>query len=740
MSLRAPCSSPAARGPAALGRRRVLLRGAVVTVSAALCVLGLGGPTAQASQHHRTSPTTTTTSTTSTSTSTSTAASGAPQPVVSGNRLVDAATGQPIRIAGVNRSGSEYACVQGWGLFDGPVDDASVAAIAAWGTNAVRIPLNEDCWLGINGVKTEYGGTAYRSAIAGLVDRLHSHGLAAILDLHWAAPGSTPATSQQVAPDADHAPAFWSSVASTFKDDPSVMFELFNEPRDISWSCWRDGCTTPAGWKATGAQQLVDAVRQAGAAQPIIVDGLNWGGDLTGWVANAPTDPRQQLVAGWHIYNFSGCNTEACWNDTAAPVASKYPVLLTEVGEDDCATGFLGQILPWADSQHIGYLAWSWNTASCGAGPALISDYAGTPTAFGAGYKEHLAAPLASSPSGGTSGSTTDTTTGTSGGTTASTDPTTSTSGSTTASTTGSTTGSTDTTGTSGGATAQPSPAPLDPAALFDFEDGTTQAWATRWGSLGVTNETPTAVSGSHGLALTSTGAGYPAVGVDANLDRVTPGSAVTYRVWAPAGVGVSVSPMVYDQNWQVAVLPSRPLVAGWNTVAFTVPGTLGGVRVLGLQLNGPNGWTGTVDLDDITVATVRQGFEDGGAAGWATRWGNLPVWNDGVAYSGSHGLALGVSGAGYPAAGTDQVSGLTPGATVTMRVWAPSGVDVGVSPMTFDSDWHVTVLADQRLAAGWNTVTFTVPAAESGVRVVGLQVDDGSGWSGKLVVDNVSW
>ena len=36
-----------------------------------------------------------------------------------------------IQLHGVNRSGTEYACVQGGGPFDGPSDDASVAAIAS---------------------------------------------------------------------------------------------------------------------------------------------------------------------------------------------------------------------------------------------------------------------------------------------------------------------------------------------------------------------------------------------------------------------------------------------------------------------------------------------------------------------------------------------------------------------------------------------------------------------------------
>src|SRR5438045_3424395 len=152
---------------------------------------------------------------------------------VSGNHLVDG-TGAPIRLLGVNRSGTEYACIQGWGIFDGPNDAASVAAMAAWHINVVRIPLNEDCWLNINGVNAAYAGATYQSAIQTYVNLLHQRGLYAILELHWNAPGTSQATGQQVMPDADHSPAFWTSVATFFKADPAVLFELYNEPHDVS--------------------------------------------------------------------------------------------------------------------------------------------------------------------------------------------------------------------------------------------------------------------------------------------------------------------------------------------------------------------------------------------------------------------------------------------------------------------------------------------------------------------------
>jgi endoglucanase len=62
----------------------------------------------------------------------------------------------------VDRSGGEYACVQGWGIWDGPMDQAAVTAMKGWHINAVRVPLNAACWNGQSYVKGKYRGTAYR--------------------------------------------------------------------------------------------------------------------------------------------------------------------------------------------------------------------------------------------------------------------------------------------------------------------------------------------------------------------------------------------------------------------------------------------------------------------------------------------------------------------------------------------------------------------------------------------------
>ncbi|HVA90589.1 MAG TPA: cellulase family glycosylhydrolase, partial [Chloroflexota bacterium] len=113
---------------------------------------------------------------------------------VQGNRLVNASN-QPVTLRGANRSGTEYSCLGGPNFADGPTDAASVQAMASWGLNTVRVPLNEDCWLGINGVAV--GGAIYQQDIKSWVDTLTQNGMYVILDLHWSAPGGARAVGQQ---------------------------------------------------------------------------------------------------------------------------------------------------------------------------------------------------------------------------------------------------------------------------------------------------------------------------------------------------------------------------------------------------------------------------------------------------------------------------------------------------------------------------------------------------------------
>jgi endoglucanase len=158
------------------------------------------------------------------------AAGAAPWIGVKGNHLVDRG-GRTVRLLGVNRSGTEYACQQGWGFFDGPSDMASIRAMKSWHINSVRVALNETCWLGINGIDARYGGANYRRTILAYVAKLERAGLYVILNLELGAPGDQQASSIPPMPDADHSPDFWRSVADTFRGDRRALRPLHRAPR-----------------------------------------------------------------------------------------------------------------------------------------------------------------------------------------------------------------------------------------------------------------------------------------------------------------------------------------------------------------------------------------------------------------------------------------------------------------------------------------------------------------------------
>ncbi|AXG76470.1 cellulase family glycosylhydrolase [Streptomyces paludis] len=327
---------------------------------------------------------------------------------VSGNKLVDQ-NGATRRMLGVNRSGGEFMCIQGHGFFDGPVDDASVKAIADWKVNTVRVPLNEECWLGLSHVNPAYSGANYIAAVKAFVARLKAHNITPVVELHWTngtytggdshCPGSPYATCQKPMPNAQYTPAFWTSVANTFKGDPAVVFDLFNEPfpdratsnLTAAWTCWRDGGNCPGiDFPVAGMQSLVNAVRATGAQNLVLVPGLAYGNDMRQWLQYRPTDPAGNLAAAWHTYNFNTCSNESCWNEQLAPVIAQVPLVAGEIGENTCGHSYIDRVMSWLDGRGASYLGWTWNTWDCSSGPSLISDYSGTPTNFGVGLRDHL--------------------------------------------------------------------------------------------------------------------------------------------------------------------------------------------------------------------------------------------------------------------------------------------------------------------------------------------------------------
>lgn len=347
------------------------------------------------------------------------AADAAPQLRVKGNHLVDTRSGQVFVPRGVNWPSFEYACSDGYGYSNsasaekvGP-DPAGGALIASWHINTVRIPLNQDCWLGEDGLPRFGKPAGYRAAVRRWVATLHDADLAVVLDLHWSGPAGVVSDGQRAMPD-DRSDDFWSSVARTFKADRSVIFDVFNEPYsrydtngtlvfDLTWECWQSGgCAAPATgdrqaldgrtFTTIGLWSLVDTIRSTGAKQPIMLGGVDYASDLREWLAHRPED--KQVVASFHNYGGHACHVQSCWDEVIAPIAAETPVVTGEFGETDCQTS-PEAFMDWADDHGVGYLMWAWwvlPDANCST-LAVLTDVKGKPLApNGTALKSHLAA------------------------------------------------------------------------------------------------------------------------------------------------------------------------------------------------------------------------------------------------------------------------------------------------------------------------------------------------------------
>jgi hypothetical protein len=338
-----------------------------------------------------------------------------------GNQILNGA-GQPMRLRGVNRPSAEYACIFDYDIIEGPIDATSIQSMLDWKINVLRLPLNEDCWLDVNmnDVDPAYRGANYRNVIVDYATRLTQAGIAVILDLHWAAPGAEKAVRQLPMANRDHSIAFWQSVATTFKPNTGVIFDLYNEPYPddnqdtaTAWTCVRDGsplagptasCPGPgdeghaSNYAAAGTQELLTAVRNTGATNLVLVAGVTYTGHLSQWLTYKPFDPLNNLAASVHIYPpGSQCSDEPCWNAELAPVAAQYPVIAGEIGQDSCAIDRINPVINWLEGKGQHYLAWAWWEEPCASGNptyGLITNFStGAPTSgYGSGYRDRLIA------------------------------------------------------------------------------------------------------------------------------------------------------------------------------------------------------------------------------------------------------------------------------------------------------------------------------------------------------------
>ena len=186
-----------------------------------------------------------------------------------------------VRLRGVTA-----ACLEWASDGEGHILDTVKTAIKDSRMNVIRLPLAAGSL-----VRQGPGAKGRRQSLSGVGESyrgfLCTGACYIILDLHSSGiPGEWGRQiGQHVMPD-QNSLEFWKSFASIYSNHPAVIFDLYNEPHDVTWdilaqtvarSTKRQLAGNPAkSFQAVGMQALLEAIRATGAGTTVVRGGLDW--------------------------------------------------------------------------------------------------------------------------------------------------------------------------------------------------------------------------------------------------------------------------------------------------------------------------------------------------------------------------------------------------------------------------------------------------------------------------------
>jgi hypothetical protein len=180
-------------------------------------------------------------------------------------------------------------------------DEADIAGAADdWCANTVRFQLRQANLVSITG----HVNQAFLNAVIAEVHFAEARGLVVVLNLQWQLDAAKLVESMPTR----RSEAFWASLASHFGTDPSVVFDIFNEPAQrapCGWAFWRDGGVC-RGHQYLGMQALADYIR-ARAPNLFWVEGISAGSLLNeAWqyhiTGDGPLEYSEHRPPGRHQY------------------------------------------------------------------------------------------------------------------------------------------------------------------------------------------------------------------------------------------------------------------------------------------------------------------------------------------------------------------------------------------------------------------------------------------------------
>jgi endoglucanase len=244
-------------------------------------------------------------------------------------------SGHPITLRGVNIAsttwGPEY---EKWN------PQAVTVAIRDWHANVIRTRVHEYEYV-------DNPSTFFYKLETQILQPAREQGAYVILHPWFGENTSLPDKQGQ---------EMWVALASRYKDDPHILYDLFAEPRDISHSDLKKAYT-----------DIIPKIRAANPHALIFVTGLDWGREINSWLDDPL--PYDNIVYRTNPYNRNG-EFEGYFGH----IAASKPVFIGEFGTESKLTmteSDVKNLLGYADTLGIGWTAWHFSSTGC---PCLLSD------------------------------------------------------------------------------------------------------------------------------------------------------------------------------------------------------------------------------------------------------------------------------------------------------------------------------------------------------------------------------
>jgi len=258
-----------------------------------------------------------------------------------------------------------------YGVRNCGIDPNDFTIQAQWGANIVRIPLNQTWWVNeesVSGAWFSKAGlpatTNYRVMIDKIFELAKEAGLTVIADCHR---GEINGSIDKLIMGNTETQIFWDTFSEQYKDDGQILFELLNEPRQITNEEWMNG-----GNGYVGMSTLYNTIRENNAHNLILIGGNDYAYDIRGIKEfPLPLDGYNIMIVS-HTYGHNFKTVEHfderfgfTHNGFTANNGSyyQYPVIFTEfgyLGDNSTDLAHTASVIQYAEENNMSWIPWSW--------------------------------------------------------------------------------------------------------------------------------------------------------------------------------------------------------------------------------------------------------------------------------------------------------------------------------------------------------------------------------------------